>query len=103
MSIIDTKDLSRGAVDVLTERDRQLFVEGFDDGHDDNHDERALPMAAASYALAAGGLARPGIAANVWPFAFKWWKPRGPRENMVRAAALLIAAIDKYDRRWPRG
>ena len=45
MSIIDTKDLSRGAVDVLTERDRQLFVEGFDDGHDDNHDERALPMA----------------------------------------------------------
>ncbi len=33
-----------------------------------------------------------------WPFADTFWKPKSPRQDLVRAAALLIAEIERLDR-----
>ncbi|MBV6578953.1 hypothetical protein JL978_18680, partial [Acinetobacter baumannii] len=37
-------------------------------------------------------------AAGWWPFADTFWKPKSPRQDLVRAAALLIAEIERLDR-----
>lgn len=34
---------------------------------------------------------------RTWPWEAKWWKPKTVREDLVRAAALLIAEIDRLD------
>ena len=62
-----------------------------------------LPKAAAAYALA--GVQR--YANDGWPELFwPWPKTRfrlgSPRDNLVRAAALLIAEIERIDRLGPR-
>ena len=38
---------------------------------------------------------------NFWPIAWedKWWKPKNPRRDLVRAAALIIAEIERLDRK----
>ena len=33
-----------------------------------------------------------------WPWADEWWKPKNPRRDLVRAAALLLAEIERLDR-----
>lgn len=37
---------------------------------------------------------------DAWPttWAEDWWKPKNPRRDLVRAAALLIAEIERLDR-----
>jgi len=30
-----------------------------------------------------------------------WWKPKGPRRDLIRAAALIVAEIERIDRRAP--
>jgi hypothetical protein len=32
-----------------------------------------------------------------WLWEKKWWKPSSPRKDLVKAAALLIAEIDRID------
>lgn len=34
----------------------------------------------------------------LWPWDREWWKPKDRRRNLVRAAALLIAEIERLDR-----
>jgi hypothetical protein len=34
-----------------------------------------------------------------WPWDASWWKPLDRRSNLVKAAALLIAEIERLDRR----
>ena len=97
---------SKGAMDVLNERVRHESEEGWTPAHDDNHTEGELARAGGCYAIAAGIQAltsKPGenVAAppaGVWPWHPDWWKPRSARENLVRAASLLIAEIDRLDR-----
>jgi len=38
------------------------------------------------------------ILPRIWPWAEHWWKPRTPRENLIRAAALIISEIERIDR-----
>lgn len=33
-----------------------------------------------------------------WPWALEWWKPKDNRRNLIRAAALVIAEIERLDR-----
>lgn len=33
-----------------------------------------------------------------WPWQRKWWKPKDPRRDLVRAGALIIAEIERIDR-----
>ena len=35
---------------------------------------------------------------SYWPWEPRWWKPKNPRRDLVRAAALLIAEIERLDR-----
>lgn len=96
--------LTEGEVDVLAERRRQIIVEKFDEVHDDvEHDDDTLAKAAACYALGRygvfGGTYPSERFVQIWPWDRKWWKPKTVRQNLVRAAALLLAAIDRIDRK----
>lgn len=102
-----TAEPTDAARDVLAERQRQRSVEGWTDEHDDEHDLGDFERAAAVYALYHLGV--PGIArvtgleaAYLWPWDWSWLKPKGRRRNLVRAAALLLAAIEKGDREYAR-
>lgn len=91
--------MSQAATDVLAERQRQVTAEGCTPGHDDGHTECDLAGAAAAYALCTGenylGLRYQGV--QVWPS--RWvFKDGGYRRNLVKAAALLLAEIERLDR-----
>ena len=92
--------LSQAAQDVLTERARQVSVEGWTPEHDDEHDDSSMAKAAAAYAIASdGGLG--GIVTRLWErtgWAWTWFKPKDKRSNLIRAAALILAEIERLDR-----
>lgn len=83
--------------DVMAERRRQMMVEGWTAKHDDEHTESEMALAAACYAMSAGGYAK-GQTPPIWPWSFEWWKPAYGRRDLVRAAALLLAEIERIDR-----
>lgn len=96
--------LSQAARDVLAERQRQVEEEGWTPEHDDEHDEGELGMAAACYAMeGASNLTLSGDEGeppSIWPWDEEWWKPSPePRRNLVKAAALILAEIERLDRR----
>lgn len=105
--------LSQQAIDdVVAERQRQINQEGWSASHDDEHEPGELAAAAANYALNAScqlspydgtSCERPPIE-HAWP---EWladpprpwtWKPKDARRDLVRAAALIIAEIERFDR-----
>lgn len=85
---------SAAARDVLAERIRQITAEGMTTTGDDSYQAAELPRAAAAYTLNGANEEAPAI----WPWAKAWWKPRDARANYVRAAALLLAEIERIDR-----
>lgn len=97
--------MTRALEDVIAERERQQWQEGWTREHDDQHSHGELAHAAGCYAHAAGEQAdgtmpqpTDGLIPFLWPFHWRWWKPRDQRRNLVRAAALLLAAIEQFDR-----
>lgn len=88
--------------DVLDERFRQTSKEGWTPEHDDAHPYSEMAKAAACYAaienpnhtlrLHYGKYDEP-----VWPEDWTY-KPKDRRRNLVRAAALIIAEIERLDR-----
>jgi hypothetical protein len=96
--------ITPAVVSVIAERVRQQAVEGFSTAHDDGHAHGELAEAAACYAAfgAANDAKRKALAtvcpAGAWPWAPRWWKPKDRRSDLVRAAALLIAEIERLDR-----
>lgn len=101
--------MGKAAEDVIAERERQKTVEGWTVEHDDNHVDGTLARAGACYALTAG---REHFNAPThedsgwedipapfaWPWSRDWWKPKGRRQNLVRAGALILAEIERLDR-----
>lgn len=87
---------SKAAQDVVTERVRQIVKEGFSLERDDTYEVETLARAGAAYALAQAHTCIDGFA--VWPWPAAWWKPTTTRRNLVKAAALLLAAIERLDR-----
>jgi len=82
--------------DVGMERERQINVEGYDEKHDDIiNDDCELAFAAAAYCIIDY---QPKNAERLWPEGWSDIKPKDHRSNMVRAAALLIAEIERIDR-----
>lgn len=93
----------RAARDVIAERDRQVSDEGFTGVHDDAHTDGAMSDAAACYAYCAPLAAdedKRDYAEAMWPSTFDpaWYKPEGRRRDLVKAAALLLAEIERLDR-----
>jgi hypothetical protein len=82
--------------DVIAERDRQKTVEGWSEAHDNEHALGEMALAGACYALQFA-LPKPGPN-KLWPWDRKWWKPKEPRRDLVRAAALILAEIERLDR-----
>ena len=88
--------MSKATKDVLAERQRQIDVEGWTPEHDDKHGFE-LVNAAVCYAETMGPC-RPCPTVG-WPWELEDWKPKSYRENLVRAGALIIAEIERLDRR----
>jgi hypothetical protein len=87
---------SSAITSIREERGRQRFTEGFSVERDDLYKEDELVQAAARYLLHGRGLAS-GIE-DAWPWSETWWKPSYVRRNLVKAAALIVAEIERIDR-----
>ena len=86
--------------EVTAERERQKSVEGWSEAHDDEHRDSEIADAAACYAHGSSMLFdRHGK--SVWPDGWKF-KDKTDRRNLIRAAALLVAEIERLDRARPR-
>lgn len=100
-------ELTKAATDVLAERHRQMEAEGWTPEHDDEHEAGEMADVAACYALGVYS-DRPdaGVLGEIppyWPQSWdeSWWRPKSRRRNLVRAAALLLAEIERLDRLTP--
>jgi hypothetical protein len=105
--------------DVAAERKRQVEQEGWTADHDDSHEDGAMAMAACCYAApqllyVMDDRANAVIFKDPWPWDDRWDKrpyngnvviPNeranyGDRRRMlVKATALLVAEIERLDRR----
>ncbi len=92
------RPLSPFAAAVLAERVRQVEVEGWDNTHDDAHARGELARAGAAYAIAAGLAGQYRSPPSWWPWRPAWWKPTDFRRDLVKAAALILAEGEKFDR-----
>lgn len=82
--------------EINDERLRQQMLEGHREIDDDELDNGQLALAAAAYASHCAGTFV--VANELWPFDMTWFKPKIPRQNLVRAAALIVAEIERIDR-----
>lgn len=106
----DFDGMTQALRDVQDERARQISREGWKPEHDDQHTDGALAMAGASYALRTMTYDEDSTTQLVlrlrppsfWPFASHWWKPTTRRRDLVKAAALLLAEIERLDRQEAR-
>lgn len=87
------------------ERFRQITDEGWTPEHDDSHADGALALAAAAYAQHAGSSdstrefrERHSSAPVHWPWDRAWFKPTDRRRDLIKAAALIVAEIERLDR-----
>ena len=89
-----------GALEAIAaERQRQIDSEGWTPEHDDEHRHGEMAGAAACYVLdGMGPLRMPGLFMMLWPWDTGWWKPSDRRRNLVKAAALIVAEIERLDR-----
>ncbi len=112
---VSTQGWQDGALkDIGIERLRQMSVEGWTPEHDDTHDQFEMARAAAFYCVTtyAETLPEPTpdepsnrysafhTADCAWPSTWDgcWRKPKDARRNLVRAAALIVAEIERLDR-----
>jgi hypothetical protein len=100
--------------EISLERVRQQSAEGWSEAHDDGHRNGELARAAACYCAIAGNddetrNARLGLDGRqpwvpaTWPWDYSWWKPKDRRRDLIRAAALVVAEIERLDRANAKG
>lgn len=91
--------MSNAIDDVIAERRRQVEVEGYTLDHDDDHGNGELPSAAAWLALPDEVKAVLDVNdLSFWPFDLVDCKQKDRRKELVQAAALLVAEIERIDR-----
>lgn len=100
--------VSKAIKDVVSERNRQKNEEFYSDAQDDSYVNNELTRASASYVNHVVGrswihLSKPSvyqseIVPDLWPWSEQSWKPKSPRQDIVRATALLISEIERLDR-----
>jgi hypothetical protein len=96
----DGEPISQALQDVLDERWRQVTAEGWTQEHDDaEHCNQELAYAGALYAHPnPPRYSDPRINHPIgWPAGWDY-KPKDRRRNLVRAAALIVAEIERIDR-----
>lgn len=77
--------------EVVKERIDQIVNKGFTPKHDDQHTKGELADAAAAYANTKGYV-------DTWPFEIEDIRPKDRRHDLIRAAALIVAEIERLDR-----
>lgn len=84
--------------EILAERRRQIG-KGWTPEHDDLHNNGAIADAAGCYALLSSGHYLPNLVEKykLWPWT-ELPKRRPPRDNLIIAAALIVAEIERLDR-----
>lgn len=102
----NTLQVSAALADIIAERQRQITGEGFTPEQDDKYDREELVSAAISYIRLATiwkdkdpDSYRKSSAPMSWPWSPEWWKPTNPRRDMIKGIALLIAELDRRDRK----
>lgn len=97
--------MSNAINDVILERRHQVEDLRYNTAHDDQHDQKEIARAAGGYVH--HYIYRTGVPGSVyqadpmpptWPWDEIYWNPQTPREDLVRAAALIIAEIERIDR-----
>lgn len=89
---------SDAACSVIRERYRQSNEEGHTNRSDDEYPDGVLTQAAIAYASPLSAILPKDQVPQIWPWPKEAWKPKDRRTNLVRAAALLIAEIERLDR-----
>lgn len=85
--------------EIAAERKRQIEQEGWTPSHDDEHTDGSLAKAAGVYALGAGHGDVGAPIFQFWPWSNDWFKWKGgPRRMLIKAAALIVAEIERLDR-----
>lgn len=107
MSDLEDRLKIKGISDVLAERVRQINEEGYVEDHDDKQFRSELLRAAICYSRSALFLSEfPKIdrddlfnsISQTWPWSYTQFKPKDYRHNLVVAAALTLAEIERFDR-----
>ena len=85
---------------IADERKRQIEVEGFTAKHDDNHKSSQLEILAMLYSCPAKyrSMLSPINWFKSMGWDFKWWKPTSRIRELIKAGALLVAAIERLQR-----
>ena len=86
---------NQSLIDVVQEREKQINVKGYQEVWDDRYPAGLMAKAAIAFIHSSNG--NPHWR-DYWPINWKPANPKGPRQDLVRAAALLIAEIDRIDR-----
>ncbi len=98
--------------EIRAERERQISQEGWTPDHDDTHTAGDMARAAACYAyfssvpsevreieaLCPEQTSSVEVVRRAWRWNWGWWKPKSPRRDLIRAAALIVAEIERLDR-----
>ena len=76
--------------------------EGWTPQHDDAHRKGEMAGAAACYAMHGLAIQNDRLAPRaadmvreLWPWAQSWWKPKNRRRDLIRAAALIVAEVER--------
>lgn len=85
---------TRVLADVAAERTRQI-EDGWTPEHDDTHEGGELAQAAAALALPPKAFHYSRL--SFWPWD-KWMSGGARRDELVKAAALIVAEIERLDR-----
>lgn len=91
-SVLRTKAIN----DVLSERRHQIEEAGNTFEREDTYTNGSLVVSGACYALCNRDLK--GEAPVLWPWDTDVWTPESYRRNLVKAAALILAEIERLDR-----
>ncbi|MEY7696514.1 hypothetical protein [Klebsiella quasipneumoniae] len=98
VKMLESCTVTKAIHDVIAEHQRQQTVKGFSTEQDDTYVGFQLSAAAICYI-------EPMEAENYWPG--DWYddsfKPTDTRRNLIKAAALIIAEIERLDRQLPEG
>lgn len=104
--MIETKAFN----DVIAERERQQSSKGYSIAHDDEYEQNELIRAANGYLSHVVERSwtykeldedtyQSDEVPDFWPWDDSYWNPKNPRQDLVRAAALIIAEIERIDRK----
>lgn len=89
----------------IDQRRQKQIAKGYDAAHDDQHTKGEIALGAAAYCQSAAKpklyQKKPGAAftfPTCWPWKSSEFNPKNPREDLLNAAAMIVAEIERIDR-----